>query len=164
VTRVSVYPRPCPCPCSFPGPPAWPKDALDSVANRFLEEVDLSSDAVKAQVAGHMAGLHVGVTEISADFKEMTRRSNYVTPKSFLELIAFYKYLLGNKRSAVGKQISRLDVGLSILRKTQADVAELQVGVEGVGVGGCMGAGRAWGVVAVCMACVLHCPPPPFFF
>ena len=109
---------------------AWPQDALESVANRFIEDVELGSDAIKANVAGHMAQLHVGVTDISADFKEMTRRSNYVTPKSFLELIAFYKYLLGNKRAAVGKQISRLDVGLSILRKTQADVAELQVDLE----------------------------------
>jgi len=59
--------------------------------------------------------------------KETQKRFNYVTPKSFLELIAFYKTLLESKRGEVQKQIDRLDVGLSTLRKTATDVAELQV-------------------------------------
>ena len=50
-----------------------------------------------------------------------------MTPKSYLELITFYKYLLDLKRSSVIKMIDRLDVGLSTLRKTSADVAELKV-------------------------------------
>ena len=37
------------------------------------------------------------------------------------------KLLLASKRDELGKQIDRLDVGLSTLRKTAADVAELQV-------------------------------------
>ena len=49
-----------------------------------------------------------------------------MTPKSFLELISFYKYLLSNKRSDVQHLIDRLDVGLSTLRKTSDDVTELQ--------------------------------------
>lgn len=50
-----------------------------------------------------------------------------MTPKSYLELIGFYKFLLDQKRTEVQRQIDRLDVGLSTLRKTAADVAELQV-------------------------------------
>ena len=53
-----------------------------------------------------------------------------MTPKSFLELIGFYKFLLLQKRTDVQRQIDRLDVGLSTLRKTAADVAELQVDLK----------------------------------
>lgn len=65
--------------------------------------------------------------QASTDYFETQRRYNYVTPKSYLELIGFYKFLLDQKRTEVQRQIDRLDVGLSTLRKTAADVAELQV-------------------------------------
>jgi dynein heavy chain, axonemal len=65
---------------------AWPKDALVSVAARFISDLDLTSEAVKASVGLHMAEVHMTVTAASDDFKEKLRRYNYVTPKSFLEL------------------------------------------------------------------------------
>ena len=60
-------------------------------------------------------------------YYETQGRYNYVTPKSYLELIGFYKFLLEQKRASVQKNIDRLDVGLSTLRKTASDVAELQI-------------------------------------
>jgi len=104
----------------------WPHDALVSVADRFLEEVYLGSDEVKKALAVHMAEEHMSVTRTSEEYLETQRRYNYVTPKSYLELIGFYKFLLDAKRTDVQRQIDRLDVGLSTLRKTAADVAELQ--------------------------------------
>jgi dynein heavy chain, axonemal len=74
--------------------------------------------------------VHIAVTTASDDFKEKLRRYNYVTPKSFLELIAFYKFLLGQKREMSGKQISRLDEGLAKLKQTAEDVAELKIDVQ----------------------------------
>lgn len=70
------------------------------------------------------------VPQASTDYYETQRRYNYVTPKSYLELIGFYKFLLDQKRTEVQRQIDRLDVGLSTLRKTAADVAELQVDLK----------------------------------
>lgn len=70
---------------------------------------------------------HAPARKASTDYYETQRRYNYVTPKSYLELIGFYKFLLDQKRTEVQRQIDRLDVGLSTLRKTAADVAELQV-------------------------------------
>ena len=55
------------------------------------------------------------------------KRNNYVTPKSYLELIDFYKKLLGEKRNEVRHLIDRLDTGLATLAKTEKDVTELQV-------------------------------------
>ncbi len=48
-------------------------------------------------------------------FRKLERRNNYTTPKSFLELISFYKTLLGDKRGEVERQIKRYTLGLQIL-------------------------------------------------
>ena len=48
----------------------------------------------RACVAHHMGEVHLMVTQKSVDFKDSTRRFNYVTPKSFLEFIDFYKVSL----------------------------------------------------------------------
>lgn len=105
----------------------WPREALISVAFRFLDDVELPSDEVRTNLAVHMAEEHLSVTDASVKYFQTQGRFNYVTPKSFLELISFYKFLLNDKRTRVGKLIERLDVGLSTLRKTAADVAELQI-------------------------------------
>ena len=105
----------------------WPRDALISVARKFLEGVELPSPEILASLSVHMAEEHLSVTERSKKYLETQGRYNYVTPKSYLELIGFYKYLLDMKRANVMRQIDRLDVGLSTLRKTAADVAELQI-------------------------------------
>lgn len=105
----------------------WPRDALVSVAERFLEEVEMSGPSdIKKNLAMHMAEEHLSVANMSRHFLETQRRYNYVTPKSFLELISFFKYLIGNKQTDLQRLIDRLDVGLSTLRKTSQDVTELQ--------------------------------------
>ena len=77
-----------------------------------------------------MGMVHLSVSDKSLVFKERLRRFNYVTPKSFLELISFYKMLLADKTTALNKLIYRLDVGLSKLKKTSEDVAELRVDLD----------------------------------
>jgi len=106
---------------------AWPRDALISVAERFLQDVDMEGpNDIKKNLATHMAEEHLSVAKMSRHYLETQRRYNYVTPKSYLELISFFKYLLNNKRGDLQRLIDRLDVGLSTLRKTSEDVAELQ--------------------------------------
>ena len=105
----------------------WPRDALISVASKFLDEVELPSPELKDQLSIHMADEHLSVTERSKKYLETQGRFNYVTPKSYLELISFYKYLLDQKRDYMMKLIDRLDVGLSTLRKTADDVDQLKI-------------------------------------
>jgi dynein heavy chain len=108
----------------------WPREALISVAFKFLEDVEVPSSDIRDQLSVHMAEVHLSVTDRSKRYLETSGRYNYVTPKSYLELIGFYKFLLGKKRGNVMRQIDRLDVGLSTLRKTAADVAELQIDLK----------------------------------
>ena len=105
----------------------WPREALISVASKFLADVELPNDQIRTNLANHMAEEHLSVTDLSKRYYETQGRYNYVTPKSYLELIGFYKYMLDIKRADVMRLIDRLDVGLSTLRKTAADVAELQI-------------------------------------
>jgi dynein heavy chain len=72
----------------------WPGEALVSVAQRFLVEVQGMDDGVRENIAYHMAYAHQCVSEASERFKEAFRRYNYTTPKSYLELISLYKTLL----------------------------------------------------------------------
>jgi dynein heavy chain len=100
---------------------------LISVAERFIADIEIPGhEDVKSQLAQHMAEEHLSVAKMSKMYFETQRRYNYVTPKSFLELISFFKHLLSDKRTKVHGLIDRLDVGLSTLRKTSNDVMELQ--------------------------------------
>lgn len=62
------------------------------------------------------------VNKASQRFKEVERRFNYTTPKTFLELIKLYKNVLSNKREKTMQSIERLETGLTKLHKTQKDV------------------------------------------
>lgn len=73
----------------------WPEDALIGVANRFLKEIELPSEEILTAIAKHMAFIHLSIGEANIEFKKQERRFNYTTPTSFLELINFYKMLLG---------------------------------------------------------------------
>ena len=106
----------------------WPRDALVGVAERFLGEIEMDNPETNIpKLAAHMAEEHLSTEQASANYLKTQKRYNYVTPKSFLELIAFYKTLLGDKRLSVQRLIDRLDVGLSTMSKTANDVAELKV-------------------------------------
>ena len=99
------------------------------MANRFLSEVEIvNADAVKikAAVAEHMAEVHLSVNVASTAYASNRAAYNYTTPKSFLELIAFYKRLLGNKREELRKGQSRLEKGIATLKQTHAQVADLK--------------------------------------
>jgi dynein heavy chain len=48
-----------------------------------------------------MATTHLSIAAANQDFKDMERRFNYTTPTSYLELISFYKALLGKKQGKI---------------------------------------------------------------
>lgn len=48
----------------------WPRDALVSVAERFLKDVDLEDDSIAKGVGDFMADAHLSVTEKSAVYLE----------------------------------------------------------------------------------------------
>jgi dynein heavy chain len=107
----------------------WPREALVSVAQRFLETIEIKvaeKPDIKDNIAYHIAEVHTSVGVASANYYKQEKRFNYTTPKSFLELIAFYKNLLTIRRNEMYEGIKRLDTGLLTLQRTNRDVEKLQ--------------------------------------
>ncbi|CBZ52391.1 hypothetical protein NCLIV_021800 [Neospora caninum Liverpool] len=104
----------------------WPRDALVHVALRFIGDLQLPSPEMHTVLAKHMASVHLSVDPANKRFFEVERRHNYTTPKSFLELIDFYKKFLLSKRVEIDKNIERLQRGLTTLEDTRVKVEGLR--------------------------------------
>jgi dynein heavy chain len=112
----------------------WPKEALISVAQYYLDSCESitttnpskSIQEIKDNIAYHIAEVHLSVGFASKEFYNTEKRYNYITPKSFLELIEFYKKLLLKKKNLLYENIKRLDIGLLTLKRTNDDVEKLQ--------------------------------------
>ena len=104
----------------------WPADALQSVSERFLDEVELGTDEVKEAITEFMPFSFVVVNDASKVFLREQKRYNYTTPKSFLELIALYKSMLQKKRDSLTLMSDRLQGGLDKLQGTAKAVGELE--------------------------------------
>ncbi|KAJ9459816.1 Dynein beta chain [Diplonema papillatum] len=102
----------------------WPEEALVSVAQRFLSDVELN-DCID-NIAEHMAFCHEKVTEKAKEFLNEEKRYCYTTPKSFLELISLYKVLLEKKRHALNVNKERLSNGIDKIKMASSQVADLQ--------------------------------------
>ncbi|DBA86689.1 TPA: Dynein alpha chain, flagellar outer arm [Trebouxia sp. C0004] len=100
----------------------WPEASLHSVAKKFLDDVELGNESIRAAVVEFMPYSFAAVNAQSKRFLEVEKRYNYTTPKTFLELIKLYKSVLARKRNQVQEAIDRLDTGLAKLQKTQKDV------------------------------------------
>lgn len=104
----------------------WPKTALIDVANRFIGEVELPSKELLLAIATNMAEVHTSIDEANIRFLKYERRYNYTTPKSFLELINFYKKVLSEKRDSINVLINNYEMGLKILAETKMKVEYLE--------------------------------------
>ena len=100
-TRLRMFPALVNC-CSIDWFRAWPPDALDAVASTFLEEVEMEKHNRQSTV--EMCKIfHEGVRSLQFKFLEQEKRSVYVTPTSYLELIQTFQTLLAQKRREIGQ-------------------------------------------------------------
>ena len=76
---------------------SWPDDALQVVAQRFLEELEMEPQVKKGCVQ-MCKTFHTGTRNLSKSFLDELKRHNYVTPTSYLELISTFKNLLNMKQ------------------------------------------------------------------
>jgi dynein heavy chain, axonemal len=81
----------------------WPKDALIDVSSRFLQEIEFPDEDIRTNVSLEIAEIHASIDVANMKYLKLERRFNYTTPKSFLELIDFYKKILGEKRDFIEK-------------------------------------------------------------
>uniref|UniRef100_A0A7N6BU42 AAA+ ATPase domain-containing protein n=1 Tax=Anabas testudineus TaxID=64144 RepID=A0A7N6BU42_ANATE len=105
----------------------WPPQALLAVAQSFLGENPMIPEAHSAEVIAHVCMVHSSVDEYSKLFQQKLRRSNFVTPKNYLDFINTYSNLLEEKDQFILAQCKRLEGGLDKLKEASEQLAELNV-------------------------------------
>ncbi|GCC21887.1 hypothetical protein chiPu_0000269 [Chiloscyllium punctatum] len=104
----------------------WPEDALERVANTFLETLEMT-EFERKEVVPICKFFHTSVIELSTKFLHELNRHNYVTPTSYLELIAAFRQLLTQKRDTVLKAKKRYTNGLDKLAFAESQVGEMKL-------------------------------------
>ena len=104
----------------------WPISALQSVAQRLLAPLELSSEAQRESLVAACVSIHSSVEALCGSFKRAVKRPVYTTPKSYLDWISLFLSLLSERRTALSTTRHHFLSGLTKLRETQQTVAELQ--------------------------------------
>jgi dynein heavy chain len=123
--RLRMFPSLVNC-CTIDWFLPWPEDALKSVAHRALTEEDLKLGDDLNLLVELFQYVHQSVERTSTAFYDKLRRYNYVTPTSYLSLLATYKTTLKDQRVITGNRKSRLQNGLEKLITTKEQVATMQ--------------------------------------
>ncbi|EDO45806.1 predicted protein [Nematostella vectensis] len=126
--RLRKFPSLVNC-CTIDWFQSWPADALQVVAQRFLEECEIEAD-VKEGCVEMCKSFHTSTRDLSLRYQSELKRHNYVTPTSYLELISTFKALLNKKQQEVVKAKRRYEVGLEKLNSAQSQVASMQEELE----------------------------------
>ncbi|KAJ8670547.1 hypothetical protein QAD02_001806, partial [Eretmocerus hayati] len=122
--RIRKFPALVNC-CTIDWLQPWPEDALLAVATKFLGEIKLSNE--ERTVCIDMCQLfHTSTQDLSKDFFNRTKRPNYVTPTSYLELIGTFDKILAQKRKQVLDNKRRYEGGLDSLNNAHIQVEKMQ--------------------------------------
>jgi dynein heavy chain len=137
--------------CSLNWFTAWPKEALKSVSMSLLKDVPFqetetttktqnngtssttirtSSTEIRQKISYLCEQFFTDTCGISDRFTLETRRKQYVTPLSYLELLTTYKSLLETKREQILNEKRRYETGLEQLAKAEDAVSVMQEKLE----------------------------------
>uniref|UniRef100_A0A8D2L0F3 Dynein axonemal heavy chain 12 n=1 Tax=Varanus komodoensis TaxID=61221 RepID=A0A8D2L0F3_VARKO len=122
--RLRQFPSLINC-CTIDWFQPWPEDALERVAIKFLEKLELTENE-RQEVVPICKHFHTSVLSLSERFLNELGRHNYVTPTSYLELIASFQQLLTQNRDAVMKAKKRYTNGLDKLAFAESQVGEMK--------------------------------------
>nr|XP_031326333.1 dynein heavy chain 1, axonemal isoform X8 [Camelus dromedarius] len=110
----------------------WPAEALESVATTFLNEIPEleASSKVTEGLIQVCVYIHQSVAKKCVEYLAELARHNYVTPKSYLELLNIFSILIGQKKQELKTAKNRMKSGLDKLLRTSEDVAKMQEELE----------------------------------
>jgi dynein heavy chain len=123
--RLRNFPSLVNC-CTIDWFSAWPAEALQSVGLSILRKNDLGLGELEASTVEMFKVIHMSVHQASAEFFDILRRRNYVTPTSYLELLNSFGKMINRKRSEIALKRDRLQIGLDKLSETKKMVAVMQ--------------------------------------
>ncbi|XP_049721902.1 dynein axonemal heavy chain 10 isoform X2 [Elephas maximus indicus] len=104
---------------------SWPPQALRAVAKSYLGHNPMIPAENMEELVRHVVLVHESVGEFSKQFLQKLRRSNYVTPRNYLDFISTYSKLLDEKTQHNTAQCKRLEGGLDKLKEATIQLDEL---------------------------------------
>ncbi|NIG57944.1 dynein heavy chain 7, axonemal-like [Pontoporia blainvillei] len=104
----------------------WPEDALELVAVKFLETLELT-EVERREIVPICKHFHTSVMHLSERFLHALGRHNYVTATSYLELIASFRQLLTKRQQAIMEAKQRYVNGLDKLAFAESQVGEMKI-------------------------------------
>ena len=104
----------------------WPADALQKVAEYFLQDEQLP-DELREPIVGHLVFTHQSVVVFSERFADEMRRHYYVTPANYLDFIANYRTELKENNRTIEGSVKRLEGGLTKLIEAADAVDQMQI-------------------------------------
>ncbi|CAK0855452.1 unnamed protein product [Prorocentrum cordatum] len=106
----------------------WPEDALVAVSTEFLSAFKVDATAEDRERLYQLTGsFQASVRDMCELYYTRMRKHTYVTPKSFLCLIDFYKILYEAKYNEINVQERSVKVGLEKLKEASEFVEKLKV-------------------------------------
>ncbi|XP_017758914.1 PREDICTED: dynein heavy chain 1, axonemal-like, partial [Eufriesea mexicana] len=125
--RIRQFPALVNC-CTIDWFCPWPDAALQSVAMRFLTDIQDESitENVLMSIVRMCQHMHSSVIDASALYLKELSRHNYVTPTSYLELLSGYGDLLNKKKMELQSAANRLSTGLDKLASAEVEVKNMQ--------------------------------------
>ena len=126
--RLRMFPSLVNC-CTIDWFLPWPKEALQSVAEYFLNPSKIDLDN-REGIIKICVDMQERVSQLTQRYYQELKRYYYVTPTSYLVLIKTFQGLLGTKRKQVNTIIGKYEKGLSQLAHASNQVAILQVELQ----------------------------------
>lgn len=124
--RLRMFPALINC-CTIDWYTAWPDDALEKVARVALKELSDVDENLRERCVTICRSFHTSVTSVSEDYYRNLKRTNYVTPTSFLELMKSLTKLYTQKIDKISKLQNRYLTGLEKLDFAAGQVGLMQV-------------------------------------
>jgi dynein heavy chain len=123
--RIRQFPSLVSC-CTIDWFTQWPREALESTSRRFLEEHELV-EAEKAEVAVQVCvHFHESVAVSAQRYLQELRRSYYVTPTHYLQLLQNIKAMRVYKQETSVRLRDKFQRGVDKLNSTQLYVEQLR--------------------------------------
>ncbi|CAF3634232.1 unnamed protein product [Rotaria socialis] len=127
-SRLRQFPSLINC-CTLDWFQAWPEDALERVAKKFLEQVDIK-DSEKDACVDIVKYFHTSTQRLSEKFSSKLQRYNYVTPTSYLQAISGFKMLITQKQNEIMAAKKRYVKGLDQLAFAEQQVGKMRTELE----------------------------------
>ena len=108
-TRMRMFPALVNC-CTIDWFLPWPKDALQAVAEQFLQGVDDLPN--REGIVTICVDMQERAMKLTNRYRDELRRYYYVTPTSYLILIKTFTTLLNKRRKQVSDEINKFERGL----------------------------------------------------